>query len=314
MSSDEIVPDALAGERLDRVVALVWGCSRAEAARLVEDQKVAVNGVVVAARSHRLGVGDQIALSEAPVVGQPELVADPSVAFDVLHADDHVIVVEKPADLVVHPGAGHGEGTLVHGLLARYPEIAEVGAPERPGIVHRLDRGTSGLLMVARTPHAHEALSAALARREVHRGYVALVLGMPADDRGVIDAPIGRSTRHPTKMTVTANGRPARTHYQVTARMPRRTDPPDEEIPYDSASLDLQLETGRTHQIRVHLSAISHPVLGDSQYGAPPAPPITHPALHAQSLKFTHPVTQGELHFQTNPPEDYSQLLHRLTS
>ena len=313
MSSDEIVPDALAGERLDRVVALVWGCSRAEAARLVEDQKVAVNGVVVAARSHRLAVGDQIALSEAPVVGQPELVADPSVAFDVLHADDHVIVVEKPADLVVHPGAGHGEGTLVHGLLARYPEIAEVGVPERPGIVHRLDRGTSGLLMVARTPLAHEALSAALARREVHRGYVALVLGMPADDRGVIDAPIGRSTRHPTKMTVTANGRPARTHYQVTARMPRRTDPPDEEIPYDSACLDLQLETGRTHQIRVHLSAIGHPVLADPQYGALPAPHITHPALHAQSLKFTHPVTQEELHFQSKLPEDLSRLLKRLT-
>ena len=312
MSSDEIVPDALAGERLDRVVALVWGCSRAEAARLVDDQKVAVNGVVVAVRSHRLAAGDQIALSEPPVVGQPELMADPSVAFDVLHADDHVIVVDKPADLVVHPGAGHGEGTLVHGLLARYPEVAEVGAPERPGIVHRLDRGTSGLLMVARSPFAHEALSAALARREVHRGYVALVLGMPADDRGVIDAPIGRSNRHPTKMTVTANGRPARTHYQVTARMPRRTDPPDEEIPYDSACLDLQLETGRTHQIRVPLSAIGHPVLGDPQYGAPHPSSITRPALHARTLAFDHPDTGQQLRFEADPPEDYSQLFQRL--
>ncbi|MDE0604710.1 MAG: RluA family pseudouridine synthase [bacterium] len=315
MGPDGVVPEALAGERLDRVVALVWECSRAEAARLIDQGKVAVNGVAAGARSQRLVSGDRLSLSEKPTVGPAAPEPDPSVEFDVVHVDEHVIVVNKPAHLVVHPGSGNAHGTMVNGLLARYPEIAEVGDPERPGIVHRLDRGTSGLLMVARTSAAHQALTEALGRREVHRGYVALVQGMPADDRGVIDAPVGRSTRHPTKMAVKADGRPAITHYQVTDRMAARTEPqaePQQEpVPYDSARLELRLETGRTHQIRVHLAAIGHPVLGDDLYGGPGAPSINRPALHAHSLGFEHPESGQPLRFEAEVPEDLA-LLYRL--
>lgn len=312
MGPDEVVPDALAGERLDRVVALVWECSRAEAARLVDGQKVAVNGVPATGRSQRMATGDRITLSEAPAAGQTSPEPDPLVAIDVVYADEQVIVVNKPADLVVHPGSGNAAGTMVNGLLAQFPEIAQVGLPERPGIVHRLDRGTSGLLMVARTPHSYEALTAALGRREVHRGYAALVAGMPADDRGVIDAPVGRSTRHPVKMAVTADGREARTHYQVMTRMPAHTGSPSGVVPYDSARLDLRLETGRTHQIRVHLSAIGHPVLNDDLYGGPDAPGISRPALHAQTLAFAHPGTGEQHRFEVELPEDLAQLYRLL--
>ena len=312
MNGDGIVPDALAGERLDRVVALVWGCSRAEAARLIDQQKVRVNGTPIAAKSQRLAAGDLISLLEEPAIGPRALEADPSVVLNVVHVDEQVIVVHKPADLVVHPGSGHAEGTMVHGLLARFPEIAGVGESERPGIVHRLDRGTSGLLMVARTQPSYEALTGALGRREVHRGYAALVAGMPSDDRGVIDAPVGRSTRHPTKMSVTAGGRPARTRYEVTARMPARTEPPDEAVPYDAALLDLELETGRTHQIRVHLAAIGHPILGDDLYGGPAAPGISRPALHAHTLAFDHPETGQPLRFEAEAPEDFFRLYQLL--
>ncbi|WP_420436678.1 RluA family pseudouridine synthase [Candidatus Poriferisocius sp.] len=312
MIPDEVVPEALAGERLDRVVALVWECSRAEAARLVDEQKVAVNGVPAAARSRRMATGDRITLSEAPAVGQPALKPDPSVEIEVVYADQQVIVVNKPADLVVHPGSGHATGTLVNGLLARFPEIAEVGAPERPGIIHRLDRGTSGLLMVARTSDGYEALTAALGRREVHRGYIALVAGMPADDRGVIDAPVGRSTRHPIKMAVAADGRPARTHYRVTARMPVSAESSDEAVSHDTACLELELETGRTHQIRVHLAAIGHPVLGDYLYGGPTVFGMSRPALHARRLAFNHPGTGEQLHFEAELPEDLTRLYRLL--
>ena len=312
MSPEETVPEALAGERLDRVVALVWECSRAEAARLIDQRKVAVNGISASAKSQRLSEGDRVSLAEEPDVQQAALEPDPSVELDVVHADEQVIVVNKPADLVVHPGSGNDAGTMVHGLLARFPEIAEVGEPERPGIVHRLDRGTSGLLMVARTQSSYQALTTALSQRWVQRGYVALVQGMLADDRGVIDAPVGRSNRHPTKMAVIADGRPARTHYQVTDRMPAGTGDAGERVPFDSARLELQLETGRTHQIRVHLAAIDHPVLGDELYGGPGAPGISRPALHAQNLAFDHPETGQPIRFEAEPPEDFSRLYRLL--
>ncbi len=311
-SSEGRVLGALAGERLDRVVALVWECSRAEAARLIDQRQVVVNGKVAAARSQRLVSGDRVCLLEDPVVSPSAPEPDLSVELDVVHADEQVIVVNKPADLVVHPGAGNAAGTMVNGLLARFPEIAEVGEVGRPGIVHRLDRGTSGLLMVARTQAGYQALTAALSRREVQRGYLALVSGLPADERGVVDAPVGRSDRHPTKMAVAAGGRPARTHYRVTDRMAAGTGSPREPVAFDSARLELGLETGRTHQIRVHLAAIGHPVLGDGLYGGPGAPGIGRPALHAHTLGFDHPKTGRPLRFEAEAPEDFSRLYRLL--
>ncbi|WP_419917554.1 RluA family pseudouridine synthase [Candidatus Poriferisocius sp.] len=306
------VSSVLAGERLDRVVALVWECSRAEAARLIGGRKVVVNGAPAVVRSQRLAAGDRVVLAEAPVTGYPAPEPDPSVALEVVHADEQVIVVNKPADLVVHPGSGNSSGTLVNGLLAGFPEITGVGEPERPGIVHRLDRGTSGLMVVARTQSSYEALTGALGRREMHRGYVALVKGVPADDRGVIDAPVGRSPRHPTRMAVIADGRPARTHYRVVARMAARAESPVGVVPYGTAHLELWLETGRTHQIRVHLAAIDHPILGDELYGGPAVSGLSHPALHAATLAFEHPGTGEQYRFEAEPPDDFSSLYRLL--
>jgi 23S rRNA pseudouridine1911/1915/1917 synthase len=221
----------------------------------------------------------------------------------VVHEDADVVVVDKPPGLVVHPGAGHSDGTLVNGLVARYPEIAGVGDPGRPGIVHRLDRDTSGLLAVARSATAYEALTAALAERRVTRAYLALVHGLPDADEGLVDAPVGRSTRDKTRMSVSARGREARTRYAVEARYPDR----------GVTLLRCTLETGRTHQIRVHLEAIGHPVVGDERYGGERgdvrAPRVF---LHATHLAFAHPVDGMALAFDSPLPPDLTAVLEAL--
>ena len=232
--SPVVVPETLAGERVDRALALLTGWSRSEVRALVEAGSVTVDGRAVA-RSARLEAGATLAWTDEPAPStSPQPDAD--VPVRVVYEDDDIVVVDKPAGLVVHPGAGHGDGTLVNGLLARY-DLEGVGEPERPGIVHRLDRETSGLLVVARTPAAYEALVAALAAHDVERRYDAVVLGAPEAAQGTIDAPIGRSVRNPTRMSVRAGGREARTHYEVVERFD------------DTARLSVELETGRTHQI-----------------------------------------------------------------
>jgi 23S rRNA pseudouridine1911/1915/1917 synthase len=298
------VPAALEGERIDRVVAMVTEVSRTEAAQLVRDGAVRVDGSVVTRGADRLTAGAQLAVSLPGTDAPPELEADPSVDVPVIHVDDDVIVVDKPADLVVHPGAGHDTATLVHGLLARFPEVRGVGAPDRPGIVHRLDRGTSGLLMVARTPAAYESLVGQLAERTVERRYRAVVWGHPESPRGVVDAPIGRSPRTPTKMAVTEKGKPARTRYEVEATYTE---------PAHVALLTCRLETGRTHQIRVHLSAIGHPVVGDERYrGVRQSIPCPRPFLHAEHLAFTHPTSGERLAFDSPLPDDLAHVLATL--
>jgi 23S rRNA pseudouridine1911/1915/1917 synthase len=292
----ETVPAALDGQRLDRVVAMVTGRSRAEAAALVDAGAVAVGGQAITARSYRVSEGDQLDVPGAEPPADVSLVADPEVAVPVVHEDEHLLVVDKPAGMVVHPGAGQSAGTLVHGLLARYPEIRTVGQPDRPGIVHRLDRGTSGLLLVARTAVAYERLVAMLAAREVDRRYRALVWGTLDSPTGVVDAPIGRSARDRTRMAVTMTGKPARTAYEVERRY-------DE--PVAATELRCKLETGRTHQIRVHLASIGHPVVGDGRYGGDrPSLPCPRPWLHAERLALDHPVTGEPLTFTSAlPPE-----------
>jgi len=296
---DEELPDALDGERLDRVVAMLDGCSRAVASELISAGKVSIDARVVAQRSFRVSTGNRITFAPTVVV-EEELLADPDVQFEVVHADDSVVVVNKPAGLIVHPGAGRPDKTLVNGLLARFPDIDGVGQDGRPGIVHRLDGDTSGLLVIARTAAAYDSLTNALAARTVRRVYAAVVHGVVADDRGVVDAPIGRSTQRRTRMAVVADGREARTHYDVDAR--------NHEEP--SSLLTCRLETGRTHQIRVHLSAIGHPVLGDPTYGNRASRDgFDRVALHARELGFTHPATDEQVHFDAPLPGDLAGLI-----
>ena len=297
---NEVVPAALAGERVDRVVAMLTDLPRAEVAALIEDGGVRVGGRTVTTRSRRVREGDRLEVDVPERAAVAELAADPSVVVPVVFEDDHVIVVDKPAGLVVHPGAGHATGTLVQGLLATHPDLAGVGEADRPGIVHRLDVGTSGLLVVARSVDAYHALVAQLSAREVTRQYRALVLGTVEANAGEIDAPIGRAEGDPTRMTVATAGREARTRYEVRERF---------STPIPVTEVVCRLETGRTHQIRVHLAAIGHPVVGDARYGgARPALAIGRPFLHAEHLAFVHPVTGESLSFDSPLPADLRAL------
>lgn len=299
------VPRALAGERLDRVVALLWGLTRSEVAGMVAAGDVRLGDRPVSVRSHRVVEGDVVEVALPEQAEQTGIVPDASVDVPVVAVDDHVVVVDKPAGLVVHPGPGHGGGTLVHGLVARWPEIAAVGDPDRPGIVHRLDAGTSGLLVVARTAAAYASLVSQLAARAVDRRYLALVWGLVEAPSGLVDAPVGRSTGDRTAMAVSAGGRQARTRYRVLSRHER---------PSPVSLLECSLETGRTHQVRVHLAAIGHPVVGDVRYGGTrPALRVDRPFLHAFELAFDHPAT-GERRRCTSPLppdlEEVRELLH----
>lgn len=293
-----IVPESLAGERVDRAVALLTGWSRAEVREMVERGDVLVDDLVVV-RSARLTAGATLEWRGEPVTAPPPG-PEPDVAFGVVFEDDHIVVVDKPAGLVVHSGAGNQHGTLVNGLLARY-DVGGVGDPHRPGIVHRLDRETSGLLVIARTQLAYEGLVHALSTHAVQRHYVAVVQGVPSAGSGTVDAPIGRSPRSPTRMAVRTGGREARTHYEVV------------EAFADAARLAVELETGRTHQIRVHLAAIGHPVLGDAVYGRSDAR-VGRPFLHAGALEFLHPATSAAMAFSSPLPPDLVTALETLAA
>jgi 23S rRNA pseudouridine1911/1915/1917 synthase len=298
----ETVPRALAGERVDRVVALLTGLPRSQVAELVATGRVRVTGEPVVTRGRRVEEGEVVEVDLPPAVDSG-LVADPTVDVAVVHADGDVIVVDKPAGLVVHPGAGQRGGTLVHGLLHRFPELAGVGDPARPGIVHRLDKGTSGLLVVARSARAYPVLTAQMKARAVERRYLALVHGLVEEGKGAVDAPVGRSGRDRTRMAVSSRGRPARTRYEV---LERYTDP------VAATLLECRLETGRTHQIRVHLAAIGHPVAGDTRYGRGQPLPMSRPFLHAHRLAFDHPADGERRHFESSLPADLEQVLERL--
>ncbi len=280
----------LDGERLDRVVSMLWGCSRSEAATLIADGEVRMAGEVVTTKSRRVVAGDSLELQVAAPTG-PELPRPQSeLALDVVHSDESIIVIDKDAGMVVHPAPGHPDGTLVNALLARFPEIAEVGEAQRPGIVHRLDRDTSGLMVVARTQAAYETLVAAMSEHRVDRRYLALVHGRPETQQGTIEAPVGRSRRDPLRMTITQAGRSATTHYSLNATW----------FEPEVSLLDLALETGRTHQIRVHLASLGWYVVGDPTYGRPlPDHPLTRPFLHAVQLGFVHPVDGHEVSYSS---------------
>jgi 23S rRNA pseudouridine1911/1915/1917 synthase len=310
----EVIPAALAGERVDRVVSLLTGMTRSQVAALVDDGAVHLDQVPVKLRSQRVAEGETLEMPDAPAPVPLVVQAEPEVAFEVVHADEAVIVVDKPAGLVVHPGAGNAKGTLVGGLLSRFPDLAQLavpGAESRPGIVHRLDKGTSGLLVVARTESARKSLVAQLASRSAERRYLALVWGIVEANEGLIDAPIRRAEADPTRMAIRAGGKEARTRYRVEQRYAE---------PVASTRLECRLETGRTHQIRVHLSAIGHPVFGDARYRRtgrwPPGLPrlaTDRVWLHAAALSFDHPTTGERQSFASPLPADLAQFEARLT-
>jgi 23S rRNA pseudouridine1911/1915/1917 synthase len=276
--------------RLDQyLVDLLPGLSRSQVQRLISEGHVRLNGVP-ARPGARLRAGDEVAW-EVPPPAPTTLVPEP-MDLKVVYEDQDVLVVDKPAGLVVHPGAGHETGTLVHGLLARGAQWSAIGGVERPGIVHRLDKDTSGLLVIARNDAAHRALGAQLQDRSLHRRYRAIAVGEVADAAARIDAPIGRDPRHRQRMAVVANGREAITDFLRLGLCQGHT------------LLDVTLLTGRTHQVRVHLAYIRHPVLGDPVYGRR-SPLIARPALHAAEIAFTHPRTGRLLRLESPLPPDF---------
>lgn len=296
------IPPTLDGERLDRVLCLLWDLTRSDATELIAAGAVRLGGRPEGTRARRVVTGQDLEVDLPDAAPVPALAGEAGGDDLVLvHVDQDVIVVDKPAGLVVHPGAGRSTGTLVQALLGRFPDMAAAGSPDRPGIVHRLDKGTSGLLVVARTPAAYASLVAQLAARSVDRRYLALALGTVETDAGTIDAPVGRRSADRTRMAVVAGGRPARTHYRVLTRYTE---------PAAATLVECRLETGRTHQVRVHLAAIGHPVVGDGRYGGSrQSVPVARPFLHAAELAFDHPSSGERCRFESSLPPDLEAAL-----
>ncbi len=301
-----------AGTRLDIwLAARLPDLSRTRIRALVDAGHVRVAGAARKA-SHRLKAGDRVEAEVPPPA--PEEMAAEAIPLSIVFEDEHVLVVDKPAGMVTHPGAGQRTGTLAAAALAHAPQMAGVGGPRRPGIVHRLDKGTSGLIVLAKTLQAYESLTAQLARRTVSRRYLCLVHGAPPRAHGVIDAPIGRDPRSRVRMAVATGGRGKRavTRFQVLERF--------RGVSY----LECRLETGRTHQIRVHLASLGHPLVGDESYGRrvlrkAPSPELARliaglggVALHAAGLSFLHPATGRPVEFTSPLPNRIERVVSHL--
>ena len=287
-------------QRLDAFLASsLDGLTRSQATRLIESGEVAVNGRAVS-KSYKLAGGEDIAVTlpePEPVEAVPQ-----DIPLDVVYEDADVIVVNKPSGMVVHPAPGHPDGTLVNALLYHCAgTLSGVGGALRPGIVHRIDRDTSGLIIAAKNDAAHQYLSAQLADHTLARTYECIVVGALREDRGTVDAPIAR---HPTgrkRMAVVAGGREAVTHWEVIARYPGYTH------------VRCRLETGRTHQIRVHMAYIGHPILGDTVYGAKKeVPGLTGQCLHAVGLRFLHPRTHEVVELSCPLPDEFTRMLQKI--
>ncbi|MGQ0548064.1 MAG: RluA family pseudouridine synthase [Armatimonadota bacterium] len=251
--------------------------------------------------SDRLRAGDHLDIEIPPLPAASAALQPEAIPLTVVYEDDALLVVDKPAGMTVHPGAGRTSGTLVHAVLAHCPDLPRIGGADRPGIVHRLDKDTSGLLVVAKTEVAGRGLQAQIQSRRARREYLALVHGRLRRPSGVIDAPIGRDPRHRTRMAVVASGRHAVTHYRVA------------ETFEDATLLEVRLDTGRTHQIRVHLAHLGHPVVADPVYGRRPNPwGMRRQALHARTLAFTHPISGAALTFRAPLPADFEEVLRAL--
>jgi 23S rRNA pseudouridine1911/1915/1917 synthase len=300
------VSEALVGTRLDQAVASrLEGVSRARVRRLIEQGAVTVSGSL-SRPSHRLKLGELISADvPAPV---PDRLEPEPIPLDVVYEDAHLLVVNKPAGLVVHPASSHRRGTLVHALLHHCTDLSGIGGVLRPGIVHRLDKGTSGLLVVAKSDAAHQGLQAQFKAHSTDREYLALVRGVPTADSGSIAAPIGRRRSDPKRFTARRgrlrSPREARTHWRLERRF------------RELALLRVRLETGRTHQIRVHLASVGLPVAGDPVYGGGRSVArelgLERQALHAALLGFEHPQLERRLRFEAPLPADLARVLEAL--
>ena len=288
------------GERVDRVIAFFSGLSRSKVSDLISKRLILRNGIPIKKGSEIVHTNDEISMPNLVDEAVEEIASDESINFEVVFEDDSVIVVSKPSGLIVHPGSGIANGTLVNGLAAQFPDLREIGDPTRLGLVHRLDKGTSGLLIVARTPEALDNLKFQMQERDIHRQYFAIVAGHVESKKGVVDAPLGRDPKNPLKRAVINSGKYARTHYELDQKC---------ESPFKVSMLNCRLETGRTHQIRVHLAAIGHPVLGDELYGGRTSFNIENRlALHAQMLTFLHPKTKNLMHFESPLPAELTSM------
>ena len=288
------------GERVDRVIAFFSGLSRSKVSDLISKRLILRNGIPIKKGSEIVHLNDEISMPNLVGEAVEEIASDESIDFEVIFEDDSVIVVSKPSGLIVHPGSGIANGTLVNGLAAQFPDLREIGDPTRLGLVHRLDKGTSGLLVVARTPEALDNLKFQMQERHVHRQYFAIVAGHVESNKGVVDAPLGRDPKNPLKRAVINSGKYARTHYEIDQKY---------ESPFKVSMLNCRLETGRTHQIRVHLAAIGHPVLGDDLYGGRTSFNIENRlALHAQMLTFLHPKTKNLMNFESPLPAELTSM------
>ncbi len=299
-----------AGQRLDAFLAAhIDGWSRARLHRLIENADVLVNGSV-SKPSRKLRANDAIEIELTPTPSASFTPED--IPVEVIYEDDDLIVVNKPAGMVVHPAAGIDSGTLANALAFHFQKLSTMGGAARPGIVHRLDKGTSGLLVVAKTEESHEHLADQFRDRTVFKSYVALVHGQVEKEGGEIDQPIARDPRNRTRMSVVRGGRPSLSIYQVRRRFDRFT------------LLEVELKTGRTHQIRVHLAWLKHPVVGDEVYGAGRDKTVVNPVirsriaklrrqfLHAGQLGFRHPRTAAQLHFTAPLPNELQVLLDQI--
>jgi len=295
-----LVPDGLSGERLDAALARLFGLSRTRAADLVSSGLVRLDGATPA-KSDRVQAGAMLDV-EIPTLADPVAVVPETVeGVRIVHDDPHIVVVDKPVGVAAHPSPGWTGPTVVGHLAGAGFAIATSGVAERQGVVHRLDVGTSGLMVVTKSDAAYSRLKRAFKQREVQKTYHALVQGHPDPLRGTVDAPIGRHPRHDYKFAVVADGKPSVTHYETL------------EAHRFASLLEIDLETGRTHQIRVHMSAVKHPCVGDLTYGADPSlarrTGMTHQWLHAVGLGFHHPQTDAWMVFDSEYPDDLQHAL-----
>jgi 23S rRNA pseudouridine1911/1915/1917 synthase len=284
------------GERLDKYLAEQCQISRSYAQKLINEGQVEVNGHAAKA-SQRLNAGDKVVANIPPP--SPISLTPEAIPLKVIYEDNDLIVIDKPAGLVVHPAAGHRSGTLVNAILARCPDLGTINGTIRPGIVHRLDKDTSGLMMVAKNEAAHAILSHQIKQRSIKKGYLTLVLGHLSPEHGTIDAPIGRNPKDRKRMAIVSGGREARTEYKVIKYLA------------DYTLVEAMPETGRTHQIRVHFAAIGHPIFGDPVYGKR-SPLSGRQFLHAHRLGFKLPSSGKFVEFNSELPPDLEEVLKQL--